>query len=125
MSTKPKRPSDVALPAPLAIALTTGRPELARFGMNELGATGSRDDLKAAAASMSDYAEALVNELQQERKNLTAMTKAVDDALANMRGAIRFVERVQKSLGEMSKGSSPDVIAETLRNPLHKHDDEG
>jgi hypothetical protein len=123
MTGKPKRATDVEIPAPIAIGLMTGRPELAKFGMTDLGKTGSREDLQAAAASMSEYAEAMIAELQQERKNLTAMTKAVDDAVSNMRGALRFVERVQRALSDMSKGTAPDVIAERLRNPLR--DEEG
>jgi len=117
MSTKPKqRPSDVELPTPIAIAMMTGRPELARIGLGELGRSGSRDELQKAAASMSDYAEALVRELQQERKNLQMMTKAVDDALGNMRGAINSVERVKKALASMGKGDSPEQVAADLKN---------
>ncbi|HEY7235471.1 MAG TPA: hypothetical protein VH539_15055 [Gemmatimonadaceae bacterium] len=123
--TTPTTPTkDILVPAPLAVAMMTGRPELARITMQHLKATATPEEINAVIDQMSAYGEALTREVQQERDNVRQMEKAVAETVNNLKGALRFVERVQNALKSMRNGDDAATVAATLRNLRNPREEE-
>ena len=106
------------VPSPIAVALQTGRPELARIGMQSITAKDwTPERAEEIAKQISDFSEAMVRDLQRERENLAVMLSAVTDAKLNVKGALGTVMRLEEALVEMNKGADPETILAVLRNP--------
>jgi hypothetical protein len=101
------------IPSPVAIALQTGRPELARIGI-QMGAAGLT---QAQIDELAEYAEALVHEIQREREVVTLMLNQVQNTLSNIKGSLFAVSRLEDALRLMQQGAAPEIVAQALTNP--------
>ena len=109
----PQPTASMTIPGPLAVALQTGRPELARLIVN----TKSGPLTAEEATQVSNFAEAMVRSIQEERDITVAMYDQVRVAIGNVRGALRTFDRIEDAFRIMSAGGDPIAVREALRNP--------
>lgn len=97
------------IPASLAIAFQTGRPELARIS---IGSHLTPEDL----AELSRYAEDLVIEVQKERELIQIMSLKVDDMISQAKGMLSTLERFKEAFVLMNSSASIEDVRSVLAN---------
>ncbi|HKA65446.1 MAG TPA: hypothetical protein VKD00_06975 [Methyloceanibacter sp.] len=111
---KPHRP--VNMPGPIAIALMTGRPELARAGMEHILATAKGTPHEELATMLVEFAVECVRDIAAERDVMQSLLPSIQDARRNLQGAIGSVERLEDAIGLMVRGDDPESIREALKS---------
>lgn len=102
-----------ALPTPIAAALMTGRPEMARIGIKALGDTLTQEQID----ELSDYAEAVVREIQAERAIVADMYEQIKVAAGNIKGALNTHNRIQEAFRLMRDNAGPEAVRQAISNP--------
>lgn len=111
-------PTQFIVPGPIAIALSTGRPELARIGIKVVADQLTQEQIDG----LSGYAEALVREIQAERQIVGEMYEQLRGVTQQARGAINTFDRLEEAFRRMRNNEGPEAVREALRNPKRKED---
>lgn len=104
------------IPGPIAVALMTGRPEMASIGVMSM----AKDLMPEHIEQFALYVENVVREIQAEREIQRIVSDAVHNAVTNLRGALRAMERLDDAMRTMANNGSADEIRCALNNPLRK-----
>lgn len=104
------------VPGPIAIALTTGRPEMARLGMESMLAQPTVENLTDVRKQLIEFAAGIVQDITNERQNVRVMIESMHNAISNVAGALNAMNRIDEALRKMNEGTSPEEIAEILKS---------
>lgn len=113
--TSPMPPDTYRLPASVAAALTTGRPELVRLG--DLG-----EDPAAAREMLNDYAEGLVRFAFEQRDVLAKLALELQHGCDQLRGGLGIYERITDALGLAAAGASTEAVLDAMKNPAREQE---
>lgn len=94
------------IPSQLAIALNTGRPELARLQ------NVSQHDIE----QINEYTVALVKEILAERQIVQVIHESMRQAIELTTGALNYFARIQNAIELMGEGREPQLIIDALEN---------
>jgi len=104
------------MPGPIAIALMTGRPELARAGMESILVEAKGTPHEALATKLVEFAVGCVRDIAAERETMQVLLPGIQDARRNLQGALGSIERLEEAIGLMVRGDDPHYIRETLKS---------
>jgi len=106
----------VHVPGPIAIALMTGRPELARVGMMPLIEEAKGTPYEALAEALVTFAAGCVRDIQTERDTFAVLAPALEAAEQNLVGSLNAVRRLSDAVRMMMAGQDPEAIREALKS---------